>query len=208
MTRIGSGIEELAERHNLEPTHREPWKKILVGGSDDHGGKFIASAFTDTPAVDSATHGGGGPTKPAAGLFMRRAFQAAQHHRPPVLFRQPFQLVVQYGLQLTHIHVQPRIGRFHAFALPFLHAMFQRRCSCLHGHVPRHAMQPGCDRSSLLNRMSLFRQHQERCLKSPDCRSAGAVGAFAGHKGQHDARQRADVFGRVRYPVERADGEI
>jgi len=30
-------IEEFAERHNLEPTHREPWKKILVGGSDDHG---------------------------------------------------------------------------------------------------------------------------------------------------------------------------
>jgi glycosyltransferase involved in cell wall biosynthesis len=46
-------IEELAERHNLEPTHREPWKKILVGGSDDHGGKFIASAFTETPAADS-----------------------------------------------------------------------------------------------------------------------------------------------------------
>ena len=46
-------VEELAERHNLEPTHREPWKKILVGGSDDHGGKFIASAFTETPPADS-----------------------------------------------------------------------------------------------------------------------------------------------------------
>ncbi|MEY2544495.1 MAG: hypothetical protein QOE81_1956 [Verrucomicrobiota bacterium] len=47
-------IEKFAERHNLEPTHREPWKKILIGGSDDHGGKFIASAFTETPAADSA----------------------------------------------------------------------------------------------------------------------------------------------------------
>ena len=47
-------IEEFAERHNLEPTHRGPWKKILVGGSDDHGGKFIASAFTETPPADSA----------------------------------------------------------------------------------------------------------------------------------------------------------
>jgi glycosyltransferase involved in cell wall biosynthesis len=47
-------IEEFAERHNLEPTHREPWKKILIGGSDDHGGKFIASAFTETPEADSA----------------------------------------------------------------------------------------------------------------------------------------------------------
>src|SRR3989440_3090405 len=47
-------IEKFAERHNLEPTHREPWKKILLGGSDDHGGQFIASAFTETPAADSA----------------------------------------------------------------------------------------------------------------------------------------------------------
>lgn len=66
-------IEELAERHNLEPTHRESWKKILVGGSDDHGGQFMASAFTETPSADSAdkflshvragnckAHGGGG----------------------------------------------------------------------------------------------------------------------------------------------------
>src|SRR5213595_3124005 len=47
-------IEKFAERHNLEPTHREPWKKILLGGSDDHGGQFIASAFTETPQANSA----------------------------------------------------------------------------------------------------------------------------------------------------------
>ncbi|HET7227418.1 MAG TPA: PHP domain-containing protein, partial [Chthoniobacterales bacterium] len=42
-------IEEFANRHALTPTHPEPWKKILVGGSDDHGGKFFAAAFTETP---------------------------------------------------------------------------------------------------------------------------------------------------------------
>src|SRR6266480_4058922 len=47
-------IDELANRHNLPPTHAEPWKKIFVGGSDDHGGQFAASAFTETPAVGSA----------------------------------------------------------------------------------------------------------------------------------------------------------
>jgi glycosyltransferase involved in cell wall biosynthesis len=46
-------IEKFAERHNFEPTHRGAWKKILVGGSDDHGGQFIASAFTETPPADS-----------------------------------------------------------------------------------------------------------------------------------------------------------
>jgi glycosyltransferase involved in cell wall biosynthesis len=47
-------VDALANRHNLAPTHREPWKKIFVGGSDDHGGQFAASAFTKTPSADSA----------------------------------------------------------------------------------------------------------------------------------------------------------
>lgn len=41
-------IVELSERHNLVPTHPEPWKKILVAGSDDHGGIYPASAFTES----------------------------------------------------------------------------------------------------------------------------------------------------------------
>jgi hypothetical protein len=44
-------IADFAERHRLEPTHPEPWKKILIGGSDDHGGIFVGSAFTETPAA-------------------------------------------------------------------------------------------------------------------------------------------------------------
>ena len=47
-------IDELANRHKLAPTHAEPWKKVFVGGSDDHGGQFAASAFTETPSADSA----------------------------------------------------------------------------------------------------------------------------------------------------------
>lgn len=47
-------IEEFANRHNLQPTHSEPWKKIFTAGSDDHGGKFPASAYTETPPAKSA----------------------------------------------------------------------------------------------------------------------------------------------------------
>jgi hypothetical protein len=47
-------IDELANRHGLTPTHHEPWRKTLIGGSDDHGGLFLASAFTETPAAASA----------------------------------------------------------------------------------------------------------------------------------------------------------
>ncbi len=42
-------VEELANRHNLRPTHSQPWKKIFTAGSDDHGGQFVASAYTETP---------------------------------------------------------------------------------------------------------------------------------------------------------------
>lgn len=47
-------IEEMANRHNLQPTHPEPWRKIFTGGSDDHGGKFPANAYTETPPARSA----------------------------------------------------------------------------------------------------------------------------------------------------------
>jgi glycosyltransferase involved in cell wall biosynthesis len=47
-------IDVFANRHGVAPTHAEPWKKIMVGGSDDHGGQFAASAFTETPAAKSA----------------------------------------------------------------------------------------------------------------------------------------------------------
>ena len=46
-------IDVFANRHGVAPTHPEPWRKILVGGSDDHGGQFAASAFTETPATRS-----------------------------------------------------------------------------------------------------------------------------------------------------------
>jgi glycosyltransferase involved in cell wall biosynthesis len=47
-------IEEFANKHDLAPTHAKPWEKVLVGGSDDHGGKFVASAYTETAGVRSA----------------------------------------------------------------------------------------------------------------------------------------------------------
>lgn len=42
-------IEDLANRHNLEPGGPTPWVKCLTGGSDDHGGLYSASSYTVTP---------------------------------------------------------------------------------------------------------------------------------------------------------------
>ncbi len=48
-------IDEFANRHGLAPTHADAWRKVLIGGSDDHGGLRPARAFTETPAAaDSA----------------------------------------------------------------------------------------------------------------------------------------------------------
>lgn len=43
-------MADLATRHNLEPAGTTPWVKRFIGGSDDHGGVYPASAYTETPA--------------------------------------------------------------------------------------------------------------------------------------------------------------
>ena len=44
---------ELSDRHGIKPVGLEPWNKTLTGGSDDHGGLYIASAHTVTPHAPS-----------------------------------------------------------------------------------------------------------------------------------------------------------
>lgn len=46
-------ITEMAARHGIRPVGLEPWNKTLTGGSDDHGGLYIASAYTVTPHAPS-----------------------------------------------------------------------------------------------------------------------------------------------------------
>ncbi len=48
-------IERFAAATGLAPTHDEAWRKVFIGGSDDHGGVHPARAFTEAPA--SATAG-------------------------------------------------------------------------------------------------------------------------------------------------------
>ena len=49
-------IERLSNKYDLQPYGGSPWIKGVVGGSDDHGGLFIARAHTtvyDTPTINS-----------------------------------------------------------------------------------------------------------------------------------------------------------
>lgn len=47
-------LEKMADRHGLIPVGSDPWKKKLTGGSDDHGGLYVASAWTATPHAADA----------------------------------------------------------------------------------------------------------------------------------------------------------
>src|SRR4029079_13443229 len=47
-------IDVFANRHGVAPTHADAWTKTLVGGSYDHGGSLVASAYTETPSARSA----------------------------------------------------------------------------------------------------------------------------------------------------------
>jgi glycosyltransferase involved in cell wall biosynthesis len=46
-------LEQMADKHGLTPVGDEPWQKTFTGGSDDHGGVYIASAYTVTPPADT-----------------------------------------------------------------------------------------------------------------------------------------------------------
>lgn len=47
-------IEIFSAQAGLHPTHGEPWRKVFIGGSDDHGGTCLGRAFTESPAVNEA----------------------------------------------------------------------------------------------------------------------------------------------------------
>ncbi len=50
-------IASLIDRHGIEPLFREPWKKGLTGGSDDHSSLNIARTYTDIPGEHSVEAG-------------------------------------------------------------------------------------------------------------------------------------------------------
>jgi len=51
-------IEELAERHRLQPVGPTPWIKTFTGGSDDHGGHYVATTWTETTGAAGSVAGG------------------------------------------------------------------------------------------------------------------------------------------------------
>ena len=51
-----SDIERFSVMTGMQPTHEEPWRKVWVGGSDDHGGTIPGKTYTETPEARDAVH--------------------------------------------------------------------------------------------------------------------------------------------------------
>ncbi|MEM6820569.1 MAG: glycosyltransferase [Verrucomicrobiota bacterium] len=48
-------LEELANKHDLDPAHDRPWEKVLFGGSDDHASLYIGKAWTEVDQSGSVS---------------------------------------------------------------------------------------------------------------------------------------------------------
>jgi glycosyltransferase involved in cell wall biosynthesis len=122
-------INRLANRYDLKPYGSQPWSKGIVGGSDDHGGLFIARAHTtvyNAPTIDafiSAIRDGdswadgedGGPLTMAHSL---------------------------YGI--AHCFYRERLGERRRGATPFVSALLDRFFNI------------GADRASFVEKIRLF----------------------------------------------------
>lgn len=115
-------IEDLAERHRLEPFGSTPWIKTFTGGSDDHSGLYLGTTWTETP--DAATvgellehlkagrHEPGGDTGSSARLLqslytISYEFYRQQHPFGLELRKDPFSVLLR-GLALGAPPERPR----------------------------------------------------------------------------------------------------
>ncbi|MFW5802958.1 MAG: hypothetical protein ACOCWJ_03475 [Verrucomicrobiota bacterium] len=46
-------IARMADKHGIEPAGQHPWRKSFTGGSDDHSGLYVASAYTTTEQAET-----------------------------------------------------------------------------------------------------------------------------------------------------------
>jgi len=122
-------LAALAERHGFEPVGDTPWIKGRVGGSDDHGGLFIAgahTAVTGTATLDEFL----------SAVTGRRSMAAGEDGDP---------LTLAHSLYaITHSFYRRRIGGGPAVSMPFIKTLLDRFFS------------DGTERLSCIDRLRLF----------------------------------------------------
>lgn len=122
-------IEALADRHGFAPVGDTPWIKGRVGGSDDHGGLFIAGAHT-------VVAGGSTLTEFLSAVTERRSAAAGEDGDP---------LTLAHSLYaITHSFYRQRIGSGTSSSMPFIKALLDRFFS------------DGTERTPFIDRLRLF----------------------------------------------------
>jgi len=124
-------LEDLAERHRLEPFGPTPWIKTFTGGSDDHSGLYLGTTWTETPEaatvkeflghLRAGRHEPGGATGSSARLLQSLYTISYEHYRRQFPFglerRDPFSRLLR-GLALPPGASEERRRRFWGWRRP------------------------------------------------------------------------------------------
>jgi glycosyltransferase involved in cell wall biosynthesis len=124
-----SVINRLSNKHDLQPYGAIPWIKGIVGGSDDHGGLFIARAHTSV--YDAATI-----EEFIAAIRGGRSWADGEDGGPLTMAHS------LYGI--AHCFYRERLGERRRGGTPFVSALLDR------------FFNVGEDKGSLLERIRLF----------------------------------------------------
>jgi glycosyltransferase involved in cell wall biosynthesis len=119
----------LADKHNLEPYGTMPWLKGKVGGSDDHGGLFIAGAHTEVAGASSLDEF-------LAGIAAGNCVPAGEHGDP---------LTLAHSLYaITHSFYRQNLGQGATVSMPFIKVLLERFFAA------------GSERMSFVDKIKLF----------------------------------------------------
>src|SRR5258707_3946403 len=100
-------IAHFADRQKIAPTHPEPWRKVLVAGSDDHAGIFAGSAYTEPQEANSI---GDFLDHVADGKCVTRGFGGT----PLVIAHGPYNTPYPFAKDKFSAAVSPNLGFFAA----------------------------------------------------------------------------------------------
>lgn len=106
-------MERLADKHGIELRGEDPWRKGLVGGSDDHSGLYVAQAFTESTACPTLDEF-------LASVRQRRTRHAGEDGSPLTLAHSIYSIAYQFFGN----HLKGRKTKSYPFLETMLHGLF------------------------------------------------------------------------------------
>jgi hypothetical protein len=95
-------LERLAAKHKLDPTGDQPWRKYVIGGSDDHSSLNIARSFTQVPGASSPAEFFEGIQSGLAKVVQRSSSPQAVAHNLYSIAYQFYRQKLHLGPQVPH----------------------------------------------------------------------------------------------------------